>query len=273
VYLRLYLGPEFNIEDSPITHCFNTSFRHEENSNNNFVSVDATSATSKIQLYQTNATKVRFCSDGERPNDRFVFFVGPIIVGLLFLSFLSSLFLFAMSNHLSMYKFSKHVFSEMPIIQTSLIHDYLRNFTDLTPALRSELSEIFSFSITFEKKVLRQQDRFGETSLHVALAGNFYEQLYQMLCAGADFDIRDRAGKSVRESLEAKYAASKDSTIAKILMKLDKKDPQKMYPSIWKKSNPLLKSVRNDQLIFMTFLQALGGQVSRPAFFALMLFL
>ena len=67
--------------------------------------------------------------------------------------------------------------------------------------------------------------------------------------------------------LEEKYKTLKDPTLAKILLKLDVKDIQKTYPSIWKKSNPLLKSVRNDQLTLMTSLQAIGGQVSYRLFY------
>jgi hypothetical protein len=40
-----------------------------------------------------------------------------------------------------------------------------------------ELAQIFSYSITFEKRVLNEQDKFGETALHAALASDLFEQV------------------------------------------------------------------------------------------------
>jgi hypothetical protein len=50
------------------------------------------------------------------------------------------------------------------MVSTGLVHDFLRNFAELDINLRTELSEMFSYAITYEKKVLRQQDRYTDVS-------------------------------------------------------------------------------------------------------------
>lgn len=163
------------MNNGTITHCFtdkNLSFKPGLELVYDF--------SLMFQTTENNSTRVRICANEENPIDLFTHTIGPAIIGLLFLSFLSSILLFILSNYLSMYKLSKKIFTNFPIIHTSLIHDYLRNFSKLSQTLRGELPEVFSFAITFEKKVLLQQDRFGETALHVAYSNNLYEQLYQV---------------------------------------------------------------------------------------------
>ena len=174
IYLRLFYGRDFAMNNGAITHCFAKNLYFKRTLKFVFES------SLTFQSEENNSTKVRICSNEENPSDLFTHTIGPVIIGLLSLSFLSSIFLYVVSNYLSMYKLSRKVFNNFPIIHTSLIHDYLRNFGKLSQTLRGELPEIFSFAITFEKKVLFQQDRFGETALHVALSNNLFEQLYQV---------------------------------------------------------------------------------------------
>jgi hypothetical protein len=174
VYLRLHYGRDFDMNNGAITHCFNKNIYFSPTLNFVFES------KLTFQSEENNSTKVRICSNEENPSDLFTHTIGPAIIGLLLLSSLSSISLFVLSNYLSLYKLSKTVFANFPIIHTSLIHDYLRNYNKLSQTLRGELPEVFSFATTFEKKVLLQQDRFGETALHVALSTNLYEQLYQV---------------------------------------------------------------------------------------------
>jgi hypothetical protein len=256
VYLNIIPQESFNPQNVPITHCF-----HRETGNSTLGPM--------VSMRPSNAThsKMRICLEDELPVEFFTRLIGPLILCFLCQSIVSSLALHNLSDYLKMYKASKAMFSGMPLIHTSLIHDYLRNFATLSQQLRSEMPDVFSFAITFEKKVLSQQDRFGETALHAALSNNLFEQVYQMLCAGADFDIKDGYGNSALDILQEKYyTLKKDSkenleTLEKILYKLKFEDKRVSHHSLWKERNPLNNSVVSGKLNRMAFFQSIGGQV------------
>ena len=66
-----------------------------------------------------------------------------------------------------------------------------------------------------------QRDKFGETALHIAIANDLHDQVYQMLCAGADFDVADFFGKTSRQMLTQKLELTKDPTLEKIMKRLE----------------------------------------------------
>ena len=260
LYVYLYSGPQGSLtyDYLPMTFCF-----QNETINGTFVPLISLKPSFEVESKKSNCLK-----DGTT-NDLFMRFIGPLIAFCLCQSLVSSLALHHLSDYLKMYKTSKLMFSDMPLIHTSLIHDYLRNITTLSQQLRAEMHDIFSFAITFDKKVLYQQDRFGETSLHAALSHDLFEKVYQMLCAGADFDIKDGYGKSAFEILNYKHKTfkidSKDhdhwETLEKIIYKLKKEDKRVPHVSIWKKRNPLNNSVINEKFNRMAFFQSIGAQV------------
>ena len=257
LYVYLYSSPQESL-NLPMTFCF-----QNETINGTFVPLISLKPSFEIHSRKSNCLK-----DGTS-NDLFMRFIGPLIAFCLCQSLVSCLALHHLSDYLKMYKTSKLIFSDMPLIHTSLIHDYLRNFTTLSQQLRAEMPDIFSFAITFDKKVLYQQDRFGETALHAALSNDLFEKVYQMLCAGADFDIKDAYGKSALEILNLKHKTfkidSKDhghlEILEKIMYKLKKEDKRVPHVSIWKKRNPLNNSVINEKFNRMAFFQSIGGQV------------
>jgi hypothetical protein len=78
-----------------------------------------------------------------------------------------------------------------------------------------------------------------------------------MFCAGADFDIADYSGRSVRANLLRKFDQCQDPTLDKIIKKLEKSVEEKTQIH-W---NPLIKLSRSEQWTAVAFLQAIGGQV------------
>lgn len=109
-----------------------------------------------------------------------------------------------------------------------------------------------------------QRDKFGETALHIAIANDLHDQVYQMLCAGADFDVADFFGKTSRQMLTQKLELTKDPTLEKIMKRLDRHENfGNERLSIWKKTNPMIKYADEGELHQMVFLQTIGGQVSQ----------
>ena len=261
IVLKLHLGDQPGENElPPMIHCF------PENLTTGFVFDSKLSLRPTNASNQTRAIKLRPCAVGEQSTDLLNFEIVPILFSLLFSAFLASFFILCVANFLTLYRWSKRVAPSRPVVSTALVQDYLRSFADLDPDMRSELAEMFSFAITFEKRVLVERDKFGETSVHAALTSDLYEQAYQMLCAGADFDIADFSGKTARQVLDSKLSSKVDPTLEKIWKRLQKNEGVELeHLSVWTKTNPMMKSAVENNLHKLVFLQTIGGQVRHLA--------
>jgi len=260
IVLKLHLGDQPNAEDASMIHCFKSAPTSDDDNNVTFVFDAMVSVRPSNVSNQTRVIKLRPCSEGEEPTDLLNFEIVPIMFALLFSAFLASFFILCVANFLTLYRWSKNVAPSRPIVSTALVQDYLRSFPELDANMRTELAEMFSYAITFEKRVLIERDKFGETSVHAALTSDLYEQAYQMFCAGADFDIADFSGKTARQLVDSKMSSKKsDPTLEKIRKRLPLNELE--HFSIWPKSDPMIKAANDNNLHKMVFLQTIGGQV------------
>jgi ankyrin repeat protein len=192
----------------PLTFCFQTEYSSNISL---FYSVKNLTVTSEarnaLDLCNLNECypAVRICGKEEGQNELFFTSICPVIIVLLFLSFLSSLLLSYLSNYDNLFECSKIL--HLPIVHPVLLQNYLKTFDFYQEEREERIKDLIKSA---GNEVLNFFDPLtGDTCLHAAFQGmkeaHFTNEkidiAFEIIRRGGEIDSKNNAGKSFHSIL------------------------------------------------------------------------